>query len=111
MDVTEQAEEQRAEAEVIPEAPAALLPPDEAAPAVTIEPSPPPQPEPPPLNRTWLRLAYMVEFWIALIAVFVAWSQIGGQAHLDLMAWYIKLICGVAMAFCAVRMTIAIVEK
>ena len=31
-----------------------------------------------------LRLAYSALFLIAWIAVYVAWSQIGGQAHLDL---------------------------
>ena len=35
----------------------------------------------------YLRLAYMVEFFIAVLAVFTAWSEIGGQAALDLMPW------------------------
>jgi len=33
-----------------------------------------------------LRLAYATQFLIALIAVFVLWSQVGGQSHLDYMA-------------------------
>jgi hypothetical protein len=107
MDVTEQAEEQRTEAEVLPDAPELLQPLAEAISTLTVNPPP----APPPLNRTWLRLAYVVEFWIALIAIFIAWSQVGGQAHLDLMAWYIKLICGLALALCAVGITSAIVEK
>jgi hypothetical protein len=112
MDVTEQAEEQRAAAEVLPDAAAMLQAQSEATPALTVYPPPlPPSALPPPLNRIWLRLAYVVEFWIVLIAVFIVWSQVGGQAHLDLMAWYIKLICAVAVAFCAVRMTIAIAER
>jgi hypothetical protein len=111
MDVTEQAEEQRAEAEVLPDAAAMLSGPPEATPALTVYPPPPPQSAPQTLTRTWLRIAYVAEFWIALIAVFVAWSQIGGQAHLDLMAWYIKLSCAVAVAFCAVGMTSSIAER
>src|SRR5438045_3428367 len=52
-----------------------------------------------------LRLAYSALFLIAWIAVYVAWSQIGGQAHLDLLPWSIKLVLGVAMAFAIVRAT------
>jgi peptidoglycan/LPS O-acetylase OafA/YrhL len=47
-----------------------------------------------------LRIAYAVEFLIALIAFFECWSQMGGQAPLDLMPWWVKL--GMAVAFCAV---------
>jgi hypothetical protein len=112
MDVTEQAEERRAEAEVLPDAAAMLQAQPEAPETLTVHlPPPPPSAPPPPLNRTWLRIAYVVEFWIVLIAVFIVWSQVGGQAHLDLMAWYIKLICAVALACCAVGMTSAIAER
>jgi len=41
-----------------------------------------------------LRLAYATQFVIALIAVFVLWSEVGGQVHLDLMPWYFKLAFG-----------------
>jgi len=50
-----------------------------------------------------LRLFYAVEFLIALIATFTVWSQVGGQYHLDLMAWYWKLGLGTAIAFAAVK--------
>jgi hypothetical protein len=43
---------------------------------------------------------------IALIAVFVLWAQIGGQSHLDLMPWYLKLVLGGGAALAAVRATI-----
>src|ERR1019366_7489580 len=43
-----------------------------------------------------LRLAYSTLFLIALMAVFVLWSQVGGQSHLDLVPWPIKLGLGVA---------------
>ena len=50
-----------------------------------------------------LRLAYITLFLIALIAVFVLWSQVGGQSHLDLMPWYLKLGLGGGAAFAVVR--------
>ena len=34
-----------------------------------------------------LRLVYAIEFLLALVAIFTAWSEIGGQAVLDLMHW------------------------
>src|SRR5260370_22260733 len=52
-----------------------------------------------------LRLAYIAEFLLALIAVFQVWSQVGAQTHLDLMAWYVKLFFSVAMAYAVVRAT------
>jgi len=56
-----------------------------------------------------LRLAYSTQFLIALIAVFVLWSQVGGQSHLDLMPWYLKLGLGAGAAFAAVKATAAAV--
>jgi hypothetical protein len=57
-----------------------------------------------------LRLAYATEFLIALIAVFVLWSQVGGQSHLDYMAWQIKLLLGAGAAFAVVKATVAAVS-
>ena len=54
-----------------------------------------------------LRLAYATQFLIALIAVYVLWSQVGGQAHLDLLPWTVKLGLGLAAAYCIVRATAA----
>src|SRR5271166_1608903 len=45
-----------------------------------------------------LRLAYATQYLIALIAVFVLWSQVGGQSHLDLMPWFVKLAMGAGTA-------------
>jgi hypothetical protein len=59
----------------------------------------------------WLRLAYSFEFLIALLVIFMLWSEIGGQGHLDLMPWYIKLSSGLAMAWCCVRFTAGMVEE
>src|ERR1039458_6672035 len=55
------------------------------------------------------RLAYATLFPIALIAVFTLWSQVGGQSHLDLMPWYLKLGLGGGAAFAAVKATAAAV--
>jgi hypothetical protein len=56
-----------------------------------------------------LRLAYATEFLIALIAVFLLWSEVGGQSHLDLMPWYLKLVLGTGAAFAVVKATAAAV--
>ncbi|MGA2185254.1 MAG: hypothetical protein ABSH47_19720 [Bryobacteraceae bacterium] len=54
-----------------------------------------------PIAPHWLRLALAIEFLVALIAVTVTWQEIGGQGHLDLMPWYVKLtaIGGACWAF------------
>ena len=57
-----------------------------------------------------LRLAYSTQFLIALIAVFVLWSQVGGQSHLDLLPWSVKLGLGLAAAYSVVRATAASVS-
>jgi hypothetical protein len=69
-----------------------------------------PAPSAAELNPRWLRLAYALEFLIALIAIVNLWSEIGG-AHLDLMPWYIKLGCIVGLDWCCVRFTAALVEQ
>ena len=56
-----------------------------------------------------LRLAYTTLFLIALLAVFELWSQVGGQSHLDLMPWYLKLILGAGAAFTVVKVAAAAV--
>ena len=58
-----------------------------------------------------LRLAYSTQFLIAVIAIFVLWSEVGGQSHLDLMPWYLKLGLGGGAAFAVVKATAASVEK
>jgi hypothetical protein len=57
-----------------------------------------------------LRLAYTTQFLIALLAVFVLWSEVGGQVHLDLMPWYLKLGLGAGAAYACVRATAAAVS-
>jgi len=58
----------------------------------------------------WLRMAYALEFLLAMIAVFTVWSEVGGQGHMDLLPWYVKLGCSLSLAWCSVRFTAAIVE-
>jgi hypothetical protein len=58
-----------------------------------------------------LRIVYIAEFLLALIAVFTAWSQIGGQGHLDQMAWYLKLSLGMLISYAIVRATAAAVSE
>ncbi|HWZ30007.1 MAG TPA: hypothetical protein VNX18_01660 [Bryobacteraceae bacterium] len=47
----------------------------------------------------FLRLAYMAEFLLALVSITELWGQVGGQGHLDLMPWYVKLgfVAGLAL--------------
>ncbi|MGD0619422.1 MAG: hypothetical protein ABSB67_17385 [Bryobacteraceae bacterium] len=45
-----------------------------------------------PIAPNSLRVGLAIEFLVALIAVTVTWEEIGGQGHLDLMPWYVKLI-------------------
>jgi hypothetical protein len=66
---------------------------------------------PPVAVVSWLRLGYAVEFLVALLAILNLWSEVGGQGHLDLMPWHIKLVCVVGMAWCCVRFTAGIVQQ
>jgi hypothetical protein len=87
-------------AEVSPEELAVLA--EEPA-AVALSPS--------PLNPPWLRLAYALEFLIGLIAIITTWSEIGGEGHLDLMPWYVKLACILGLDWCLIRFTASLVEQ
>ena len=75
---------------------------------VSVSTSPAPSvaapPEPPP---NWIRVVFGVEFLIALNTAFTVWSQVGGQGHLDLLPWYIKLVLVLAMAYSVVKLTAA----
>ena len=63
------------------------------------------------MSNSILRLAYATEYLIALIAVYVLWSEVGGQTHLDLMPWYIKLVLGAGAALAFVKATAAAVSQ
>ena len=48
---------------------------------------------------------------LAVIAILSLWSQVGGQDHLDLMPWYLKLLLTSALALVAVFGTMAAVSS
>ena len=58
-----------------------------------------------------MRFVYACEFLIALVAIFTAWSEIGGQAALDLMYWGWKLGFSLALAAACVAYTAAVVTE
>ena len=58
-----------------------------------------------------LRIAYVCEFLLALLAITVVWGQVGGQDHLDLMPWYDKLVLTFALALVTVLGTVAAVSR
>jgi len=63
------------------------------------------------MTRKLLRLIYAFEFLIALVAIFTAWSEIGGQAALDLMHWGWKLGLSIGLASATVAYTAAVVSE
>ena len=67
--------------------------------------------ESPVVSPNWLRLAYSFEYVLTLLVSVELWAQIGGQGHMDLIAWYLKLPCLLLQAWCVVRLTAAIVEN
>ena len=61
---------------------------------------------------TVLRLAYIALFILALIAVLVLWSEVGGVDHFDLLPWHIKLVLSAGAAFaCAKAAAAAVAER
>jgi glucan phosphoethanolaminetransferase (alkaline phosphatase superfamily) len=54
-----------------------------------------------------LRILLIIEFLIAIQAVFTFWSQVGGQYHLDLMFWPWKFGLSLAAALLITLMTMA----
>jgi len=65
----------------------------------------------PPTPPVWLRLAYTLEFLLAIDTALSLWAQVGGQGHLDLLPWYSKLILVTALAWCVVGFTASLVEQ
>jgi hypothetical protein len=45
------------------------------------------------------------------MAILNVWSEVGGQGHLDLMPWYVKLACMLSLAWCCVKLTASLVEQ
>ncbi len=63
------------------------------------------------INPKLLRLVYACEFLVALIAIFTSWSEIGGQAALDVMHWAWKLGLSFALAAAFVAYTAALLTE
>jgi acyl-CoA synthetase (AMP-forming)/AMP-acid ligase II len=58
-----------------------------------------------------LRLLYISEFFVATVAIFTAWSEIGGQASLDSMPWGWKFGLGLGLAVAAVGYTASLTSE
>ena len=59
------------------------------------------------MEHRFARVLYASEFLLAVIAVYTAWGQVGGQGHLDQMDWRWKLVLGMGIAYSAVKATAA----
>ena len=55
-----------------------------------------------------LRVVYAFEFLLAVVAIFTAWSEIGGQSALDVMPWAWKSSLSMALAISIVGLTAAL---
>lgn len=62
------------------------------------------------MNDKLLRVAYALEFLVAIVAIFTGWSEIGGQAALDLMHPGFKFAFSLLLALCLVGYTAAVVS-
>jgi hypothetical protein len=63
------------------------------------------------MHNRLLRPLLIVEFLIALEAIYTLWSEVGGQYHLDLMFWPWKLGLGAASAALIVAITANLVRN
>ena len=53
------------------------------------------------------RMIYVAGFLLAVIAISVLWSQVGGQGHLELMPWYWKLVLIGGLGLATVRASVS----
>lgn len=55
----------------------------------------------------------MIEYLVALVAIFETWSMVGGQGHLDLIPWYAKLgfVLGLALVIVMASMAAVAHER
>jgi heme/copper-type cytochrome/quinol oxidase subunit 3 len=63
------------------------------------------------VEARYLRIAYAIQFAVALVAVSEVWAEVGGQAHLDLIPWYAKLLLITALSLATVKATAAAVRR
>jgi hypothetical protein len=62
------------------------------------------------MTPKYLRIVFLSEFLVAVIAIFTAWSEIGGQATLDIMPWGWKLGLGLGLAVGVVGYSAAVYD-
>jgi hypothetical protein len=62
------------------------------------------------MTPKYLRIVFLSEFLVAVIAIFTAWSEIGGQATLDIMPWSWKSGLGLGLAVGIVGYTAALYD-
>jgi hypothetical protein len=60
------------------------------------------------MTPKYLRIVFLSEFLVAVIAVFTAWSEIGGQAALDVMPWSWKCGLGIGLSIAVVAYSAAL---
>jgi hypothetical protein len=60
------------------------------------------------MTPKYLRIVFLSEFLVAVIAIFTAWSEIGGQAALDIMPWGWKFGLAVGLAVAVVAYSAAL---
>jgi uncharacterized membrane protein YadS len=58
-----------------------------------------------------LRVLYVIEFLVALVAALEVWREVGGQAHLDLMPWFFKFLLAFGLAAAVVKLTAVSVRE
>ncbi len=63
------------------------------------------------MRNRLLRPFLIVEFLIAIQAIFTFWSEVGGQYHLDLMFWPWKFGLSIAAASLIVAITANLVQN
>ena len=60
-----------------------------------------------PLNS--IRLVYVLEYLVAVVAILNLWTEVGGAGHMDLISWYTKLSLTLGLATSIVIATAAAV--
>jgi uncharacterized PurR-regulated membrane protein YhhQ (DUF165 family) len=63
------------------------------------------------MTPKYLRIIFLSEFLVAVIAIFTAWSEIGGQAALDVMPWGWKAGLGVGLSVAFVCYSAAVLTS
>jgi hypothetical protein len=63
------------------------------------------------MRNSLLRPLLIVEFLVAVEAIFTFWSQVGGQYHLDLMFWPWKFGIGIGAAGLIVAITASLARN